>query len=273
MNRYFGALWRAKLIILSVTAVVAAATWFYARRQPTAYSASGLLQVGRVWKDQIEDPYVVTETINSPGFAHDVASAIGLKPGQLKRSVHATTVTAGPPRATYPILVQVTATTDNAAESARIAEAILEEVIKRHDSIFDQAMAPHLSYQQIVESRLADSGFPPQALSSTSAPNQTLTSPTSGRMPGDEVVKWQRELQDVRTSNTSPTYTERSHLVDKVVPTGSVSPDKLKPAATAASITLLVAVVCVLLLESLSAGVPLAAKPRSAEAPGGEVQS
>ncbi|MGH9764982.1 MAG: hypothetical protein ACREDR_28915, partial [Blastocatellia bacterium] len=207
-------------------------------------------------------------TINSSGFAHALADAIGLKPGQIKRGVHATTVTAGPARSSYPILVQITATTESSGDSVKLAQAVADEITRRHNAVFDRALSPHLAYQQTVEWMLVSAGFPPNSPVSPASGTSTQTASAAGRTASDEVIKLERELQDVKTSNSAPTFTERTHLLDRVVATGAIAPGLLRPTITAALITLVVAVVLILLAQSLTPPQDAARPEPHTDAPG-----
>ena len=98
LDRYFAAVWRAKWLIIIAVAGAAALTAFLGFRQPTLYTATALLEVGRVWKEPLEDTYATTEIVKSAGFQHRLAEKTGIKYGQLRRSIQADTVTAGPRR-------------------------------------------------------------------------------------------------------------------------------------------------------------------------------
>jgi hypothetical protein len=120
---------------------------------------------------------------------------------------------SGVPHSIYPILIRVTAKTESAEESVRLAQAVADEIIARHEKLFEEAIAPHLERQRQLEQRLKEIGSPP-----------------SDR---DFAFKLEGELDEVKASNSSPTSTDKTHLVEKVVPGAAIRPDIWRGAATA----------------------------------------
>lgn len=222
LDRYFLAVWRAKWAILILVAAAAGATALLGIREPTFHSAGALLQVGRVWKDPLEDPHVTTEIANSESLMSELAQQLGMRQGTLKRSLSAETVTAGPARSAYPILVRITATTESADESVRLAKAVADLLISRHAKLFEDAMASHLQRQAVLEARHKEV--------------------KDGISSLDGIVKLEAELDQVRSSNTSPTETMKSHLTGEVVATGVRRPTILRNVLAAAVLALLAGV-------------------------------
>jgi uncharacterized protein involved in exopolysaccharide biosynthesis len=231
LDRYLAAVWRAKWLIIIAVAGAAAITAFLGFRQPTLYTASALVEVGRVWKEPVEDTYTTTEVINSAGFAHRLAEKTDLKAGQLRRSVRAETVTAGPRRTRYPILVRITATTSSVDESERLASAVADAIIEDHGKLFDQALAPRLERQMRLEEML-------KAQSNASSSEASEMS-----------LRLQAELAEVKANNASPTVTEKTRLVEPVVPGATIAPSPWRSVAISAFLALLSTVAAAILLE------------------------
>lgn len=206
LDRYFRAAWRAKWFILIITIATGGAIVYLGLRQPTLYTAEALIEVGRVWKEPLEDTYATAETANGGGFLQALAQKIGVKTGYLKRSTQAETVKAGPRRAQYPILVRITATTESFDESMRLAQAVTDEIITRHDKLFEEAIAPHRQQEQRLSERVKQAT-------------------------GELVLKLESELDQVRASNASPTMTEKTHLIDSVAQGEAISPSPWRRAA------------------------------------------
>ncbi|HXG66349.1 MAG TPA: Wzz/FepE/Etk N-terminal domain-containing protein [Blastocatellia bacterium] len=213
LDAYFAAVWRAKWLILALVLAAAGITAFLGYRQSPQHTATALLEVGRVWKEPLQDIYAATETINSDGFLQQLAEKTGARPGPLKRSVRAETVTVGPNRLRYPILVRIIATTANSAESVRLAQAVADELIARHEKLFQDALAPHLEHQRRLEERLKD----PSVQSSR-----------------DLASRIESELDEVKAKNTSPVITRKTSLLEPVVPGGAIQPAVWRNVAAAA---------------------------------------
>jgi uncharacterized protein involved in exopolysaccharide biosynthesis len=229
-DRYASAIWRGKWLILATIVVAAVATAAYRYRQPPAFTAEALLRIGRVWKDPLEDPYLTAEIINSQGFLDEVAHKLSIKPAQLRRAIRATAVGAGPQRTSYPILVRILASTDNADQSTRFAETVAGEIVTRHNALFDQAMAPHLDTQHRLEQL-------EQAVANASI---------------DARVNLERELGQTRAFNDSAAITERTRLLGPVARESVARADVLQPAALAAFLAGLVAVAGAVIVAFLS---------------------
>jgi capsular polysaccharide biosynthesis protein len=209
LNSYIASIWRWKWFILAATALAGVVTTYF-ESKPATYTASALIQVGKAWKEPLEDLYTTSELINSDGFLNALASKLGTTPARLKNAVHAETITVGPQRASHPIMVRVTAGTGSPDESARLVQAAADEVISRHQKLYDQAMAPHLEHQRQLESAVA-----------------------AGGRSADDMIKLLAALDEVKSNNTSPNITEKTYLIEGVTPGPVTKPALLRPTITA----------------------------------------
>lgn len=225
LDRYVRAVWRAKWLIILGTLIAAGATAYLANRQPTLHKATALIKVGRVWKEPLEDLYITERIINSPSFLKSVAQKNGVSGRQLKQSIHAETVIAGPRKSRYPILLSVTATTETAEDSAKFARAVADEVSARHEVLFNDAMKPHLEQQRRLEERYKE-------LAAQGAAAREL------------LLKVENELHEVKANNAVPNanVTEKTRLIEEVEADGTVKPEVWRKTAAAA---LLACVACI----------------------------
>jgi len=213
LDSFFRWVWRGKWLIVVLAVLAASVAAAIGLRQPELHTSTALIEVGHVWGKPLKDIYVTVETANSPGFIQDVAGKLGIRPGQLNRAVQVSALESGVPHSIYPILIRVTAKTESADESVRLAQAVADEIVARHEKLFADAIAPHLERQQRLEQRLRELGSTP-----------------SDR---EYAFKLEAELDEVKSGNTSPTSTEKTHLIEKVVPGGTVKPDVMRSTATA----------------------------------------
>ncbi|HJQ69884.1 MAG TPA: Wzz/FepE/Etk N-terminal domain-containing protein [Blastocatellia bacterium] len=230
LDRLFAAIWRGRWLIITGTLLAVSVAAYLGFRQPTLHTASALIEIGRVWKEPLEDIYATAEATNSDGFIQKLATKIGVRPNQLKRSVKAEAVMAGPRRSRYPILVRVTATTDSGDESVRLAQAVADEIVARHADLFKAALAPHLTRKAKLEELQ-------KQISNDSAPG-----------PREMLMKVGTEIDDINSNITSPTLTEETHLVEPVVPGATIRPSPWRSIAftalvAAVALTTLVALV------------------------------
>jgi hypothetical protein len=205
--------WRGKWLIIFLVIVASGLAALMGLRQPEAHTATALIEVGRVWGKPLKDIYITVEIANSPGFIQEVAAKASVKPGQLSRSVQVSAVESGVPHSIYPILVRVTAKTETADESVRLAQAVADEIVTRHEKLFQEAIAPHFERQHWLE--------------------QVFKEVQSSPSDRDSALKVKRELDEEVANNSSPISTEKTRLIEKVVPGATIRPDIWRGAATA----------------------------------------
>jgi hypothetical protein len=228
LDRYVIAVWRAKwwIILLALAATAVAA--FIANRQPAAYEATALVEVGRVWNQPLKDLFVTAETAGSPGFIHELAGKIGIAPKQLTRALQVEPLVSGVPHARYAIMIRIAATTDSADQSVRFAQAMADEIVAWHEQIYEEAMRPHRERQQQLEEQI----------------KQSLSSATAR----DAGIKLEAELEEVKTNNTSPIATAKTHLVGKIVPGNAIKPPIWRNAASWGLVAALVGLIGALMI-------------------------
>jgi len=230
LDRYFAAVWRARWLVLvgviAAVAVMAAVEY----NRPTLHSATAVIKVGQVWKEPLQDLYVTTEIANNDGFLQAVAARLGTDSASLRRRLHAETIAGGPARAPYALLVRFTAVTENSDESVRIADAAASEILARHEKLFDEALAPRLIHQHRLEELISQMQVSTtvkgpsetEVLGLDMYPRKVLKAMADGQLL--PMVKLMREFSDVKMSNSSPTETHKTELVDPVVPGVITSP-------------------------------------------------
>ena len=226
LDKYLNAIWRAKWLIILGVLLAAGISYFLASRQPTTYKASALLKIGRVWKEPLEDPYVTETIINSGGFQKEIAKKINVNPRQLKRSVHAETIIAGPRRSRYPILVSITATSDESADEAvQLTKSVANELIEQHEALFNEAIKPHIERERRLEERYKELAAQPNA-------SREL------------LLKVEDELNEAKANNSgsNANVTEKTHLAVEVVPEASAKPALWRNVAAASFVA---AVACI----------------------------
>jgi len=226
LDSFFKWVWRGKWLIIFLVIVASGLAALTGLRQPEAHTATALIEVGHVWGKPLKDIYVTVEIANSPGFIQEVAAKAGVKPGQLGRSVQVSAVESGVPHSIYPILIRVTAKTESADESVRLAQAVADEIVARHEKLFEEAIAPHLDEQHSLEQIW----------------NQVQASAT------DFALKVKTALDDAKVNNSSPISTEKTRLIERIVPGATTRPDIWRGTATAGMIGAIagVAIACLI---------------------------
>ena len=213
LDSFFKWVWRGKWLIIFLVIVASGLAALMGLRQAETHTATALIEVGHVWGKPLKDIYVTVEIANSPGFIQEVAERRGVKAGHLSRSVQVAAVESGVPHSIYPILIRVTAKTESADESVRLAQAVADEIVARHERLFEEAIAPHLERQHSLEQILKEV---------QSSPNER-----------DFALKVKKELDEEKANNSSPLSTEKTRLIETVVPGATNRPDIWRGAATA----------------------------------------
>ena len=213
LDSFFKWVWRGKWLIIFLVVVASGLAALMGLRQPEAHTATALIEVGHVWGKPLKDIYVTVEIANSPGFIQEVAEKAGVKPGQLGRSVQVSAVESGVPHSIYPILIRVTAKTESADESVRLAQAVADEIVARHEKLFEEAISPHLERQHSLE--------------------QILKEVQSSPAERDFALKVKTELDEARANNSSPIATDKTRLIEEIVPAATIRPGIWRGAATA----------------------------------------
>jgi len=223
LDGFFEWIWRGKWLIIFLVIVATGLAAAMGLREPALSTTTALIEVGKVWGKPLKDIYVTVEIANSQGFIQEVAAKKGVKPGQLRRSVQVAAVESGVPHSIYAILIRVTAKTESPEESVTLAQTVADEIIARHEKLFNDAIAPHLERQHQLEQRLKEA-------------------------PPSDRDRLEGELAELKANNQSPISTEKTHQVESVVPGSTVRPDIWRGTATAGLIAALVGIAAACLI-------------------------
>jgi hypothetical protein len=226
LDKYFSALWRAKWLIILVVIAVTAIAAYMAKQQPTLYTADAIVEVGRVWKEPLEDTYITEQVVKSAGFLHELAPKIGVRPRQLRNSILSEAIIVGPKVSRYPILLKISASAESESEAVRLAQAVADELISRHEKLFNEALAPRQARQQKLEAQLKEL--------QASASRELL-------------IKLEDDLDTAKFNNSSPTMSRKTALKEAVVATATIPPTGWRSAASAALVSFIACVALVAL--------------------------
>jgi hypothetical protein len=229
LDKYLLAIWRAKWLIFLIVMATAAVAIYLARQQPTLYTAEAIIEVGRVWKEPLEDTYITEQVVKSPGFIHELAPKVGVKPKQLKSSLQSEAIIVGPRVSRYPILLKITASADSESEAVRLAQAVADELVSRHEKLFNEAIAPRKAREQKLEEQLKE-------LKTHSSASREL------------LMKLEDDLDTAKFNNSSPTMSRKTALKEAVVAVSAILPAGWRSAASASLIAFLACATVVALI-------------------------
>ena len=118
------------------------------------------------------------------------------------------------------------------SESGGWAQAVSDEITARHAELYKAALAPHLDRKGKLEER------------------QKQISNDSVAASRDLLIKVETEIDEINANITSPTMTEATHLVEPVVPGGSIRPSPWRSIIVAALVAAVALVAIVALVNS-----------------------
>lgn len=193
ISLWLGLIWKRRLLIISFTVMTAAAAAITALYQPQLYSAHALVRLGRVWGEQVEDPYLLTEVATSQKFLQQVSEKTQVKPVDLRRCLQFKRLEGGKARARYVYLIKVEATSETPELAERVTLRAAEQLIARADQRFEPALEAARSRERELESRLKG------------------IAPPENR---EERLELERQLAEVRLHSQSPLRTHRSEIVE-----------------------------------------------------------
>lgn len=193
------ALWRWKWLVLAGAILCSAVAAGVTYATPDRYTTTALVEVGRVMGEQLEDPFAVAQTLNSPGFQAAMrARARGSLPG----SVSAEALTGGQGRLEHPTLVRLTATAAAPDLAVTAGQTAVDELAARHKQRFEEALAGYREHERVLAGAIDPAA--------------------------------QRELSELRARLASPIFTAETRVKDPFpVPAAPVAKNTLFAAGIA----------------------------------------
>lgn len=140
------AVWRWKWLLLAGALVCAAAAAGWTMVGPPRFTTSALVSMGKVMGEELEDPYAVAQTINSPGFL----AAVKTRTGNAAGSVNAEALTGGQGRLERPTLVRITASAPAPDQAVAVGQAAVDELVERHRVRFETSVASYRDYEKVL---------------------------------------------------------------------------------------------------------------------------
>ena len=218
---------------------------------PKVYQTSLQLQIGKVWGKSVEDPYRVSEIINSEPFIEKIREKLKIHETAYemkeKKIVFARTIEAranGPE--TYPILLDITARGPSPEQVIRIADTVAEFIVQDHDERFNELINKYYLYENELQNQV-------KAIRKDISELDTLLTHNREKLNVEapavillqahleqkqtQLLQFIRELRDVRLNNTSRVYTENSRVILPPVPPEEHVIPRTIPFVTGAGIT------------------------------------
>lgn len=165
----FKALLRRSIWLIILAALGAGAGYFWTQRQPTIYQALAFIELGRIDQEPIEEPHLLAEIVNAPGFLaaqgaennteSDAAAPAEGKKKKKKQAGGAGRLTAecletGRKRERIVYLIRLTARSEDKAAARATVEAGATAVIDRTNKKFTDAVKLYRDRETELVTRL-----------------------------------------------------------------------------------------------------------------------
>jgi LPS O-antigen subunit length determinant protein (WzzB/FepE family) len=240
---YIRAVWRRKWFIISIVLLVAAISLILGLREPRVYASTALIKVGRIWNEQIEDPYVVTEIINSQPFLSRLGQRLSTKqkPRALSQALTAERLEGGKARNRYVYLIRLTARGSTPEEAKELVRAAADQIIEQTAEKFESAYPVYTAREKALQERI-------DTLKATISSAGSPTSLAAIEAQRLDLQSIEKELFETQLNNQSPLKTYRTQLAEeisapRVVPGVDIYKRVLMSAASAFAMALLGALV------------------------------
>ncbi len=236
---YFKLLWKRRYLIIAGTLACMVAAFFVSLSMPKIYETSLHLIIGRVGEKSIDDPYRVSEIINSVAYLDEVRGKVMLRQtaSEMKNAkvVEARTVEGGRKSGVaVPLLVEIITRAHSPVKAVDLAEATAEILIQEHKRVFDELMKEHLYYQSELEGQIQaikkdvrelDQSIKNQRTNPQVSAPAIILMQAQLEQKQSQLLQFMKELRDVKLSNSSRAYSENTRIVlPPVIPQKNVRP-------------------------------------------------
>ncbi|MBX7220948.1 MAG: hypothetical protein K1Y36_13440 [Blastocatellia bacterium] len=202
----FWAVWRRAIWLVVVALVVGAGGYWWANRKVPVYQGTAFVEIGRVDQEAVEEPHLLVEVINAPGFLakQDDAPVTGVEteePGKKKKKrrggaggrLNAECLETGRKRERIVYLIRITADSEDKGAARSTVETAAQAVIERTNKPFEEAVKLFKTRENELVARL-----------------ETLRKANAGPV---EIAQCEHDLFEVRSKLlTKQTYPTRLAL-------------------------------------------------------------
>jgi uncharacterized protein involved in exopolysaccharide biosynthesis len=242
---YIRAIWKRKWFITVIVLLSAAISLTLGLREPKVFAATALIKVGRIWSEPVEDPYILTEIMNSQPFLARVSERLSgnRRPKELASALSAERLEGGRARNRYVYLIRITARGGTPEEAKELAKAAADQTIEESQKKFDAAFPAYEARSKTLKEKLDSLK---SALASAGS-SSSLGSLEAERL---ELQLVEQQLFETEMNNQSPLKTYRTQLAEEITaPKAVPGQNILKNLAMTTAAALAVALLGALALE------------------------
>ncbi|MFQ5949657.1 MAG: hypothetical protein ACE5J1_03100, partial [Nitrospiria bacterium] len=217
--------------------------------------------IGKVWDHNIDDPYLVKETIESDAFLSRLIKVLNLPttPQKIGKALSTKVVETKKKEA---ILLEIQGHSSDPRQAVEIVDTTARLLIEDHRQRFEEGLNEHKSYETKLEKDVARIEAAVDELGRLikgQQMNPTVNAPSvillQGRLgeKNAQLIEIRRELRDTRINNRSSIVTENTRLISPpVLPKDPVNPRVMLMMALAGMVGLFAALILAFFLEYLA---------------------
>lgn len=231
-------IWSRRFFIIFTTLILMAGAGGVGKILPKKYETTALIQIGRVWEKEIENPYLTKEWISSEAFLSQIIKKLGLNvtPDQMrkKKSIEAKVLESGPSANKTPLLLSVRVHDEIPQQTVDIVEAVADLLIETHQVRFRERLHEYQAYEEGLSNdvsqiekaiRELELLIKKQQLAPVVNAPSVILLQSQLEQKNVQLLGFKRELKDVRINNHSKIMTENTRLISSPIrPTEPVAP-------------------------------------------------
>jgi len=259
---YLKVLWKRKFIILGGTMICLIAATLLHFALPKTYEVSALIEIGKVWDTPSNNPYILSEMINSAPFLEEIRHKLGWNKSlkQVMSLVEARAVeikltrnTGEEPR--RPPLLMLKTRGSSRQEAVTLAKTISDLIIERDRKRFGEALEIRKRQERVLRDKLTtiEKEVNEMKVNFNSLKDKRDTRPSeilllqSGIQSREETsLDYMRELGNYEYKTNSPIDSYPTHLMNEITP-------PREPIAPSLTLNLLIALSAGVLISIVAA--------------------
>ncbi len=231
-------IWSRRKFIVFTTLILIVIVGTIALTLPKKYETTMLIQMGRVWEKEIENPYLTREWMESDAFFLQIIKQLNLDPtvDQMRANKHiqAEVVESGPSGKKVPLLLSIRIHNEVPQQTVHIAQAVANLVIEKHKSRFEERFHEYQLYEEGLSHDVAQIESTTRELEIlikkqqmapvVNAPSVILLQ-SQLEQKNVQLLEFKRELKETRINNNSKIMTENTRLISSpIIPTKPIGP-------------------------------------------------
>lgn len=261
---YLRIIWKRRRVIIFGTLLSVITGGVVSLFLPPRYEASAQIRIGRVWDKEVDNPYLVSEFINSDAFLARVVDRLNLSlsPYELKkeRTIDISVLEGGAGQK-LPLLLLIRTHYDDPQKAVDIANVVSSLLIEEHQLKFEEKLREYETYEKELSqetARIEQQIVDLEGLIKKQAINPQVNAPSVILLQAQleqksaQLLNFKKELMTTKINNNSSIATENSKLIaPPVLPKNHVNPKTLLNMAVAGGGGFFISLVSAFFLEYL----------------------